>query len=360
MRGHPVRAVLVREHGAPHAQALEEVGTPPIGASDALVDVHAIGINFPDLLVIGGTYQVLPPRPFIPGKDAAGVVRAVGPEVTLVKPGDRVLVSQESGCYAEQLAAHENNCHVMPDAMSFAEAAAMGLVYQTAYFALVERGGYRSGETVLVHGAAGGVGLAAVQIAKGLGARVLAGVRSSAQADLARANGADAVIDLAGGNLRETIRAQVQAATGGQGADVILDPLGGDVFDASLRALAWCGRLVVIGFAAGRIPEVKANYLLVKNIAVSGFAVERLSRSHAAARPRRPGGAFRAVRRRAYSSAHHEDVRAERVRRGARLDAARQGSGQGRPRHRAHGRLKPWCAGPARAVLTPSSGRRRA
>ena len=271
MRGHPVRAVLVREHGAPHAQALEEVGTPPIGASDALVDVHAIGINFPDLLVIGGTYQVLPPRPFIPGKDAAGVVRAVGPEVTLVKPGDRVLVSQESGCYAEQLAAHENNCHVMPDAMSFAEAAAMGLVYQTAYFALVERGGYRSGETVLVHGAAGGVGLAAVQIAKGLGARVLAGVRSTAQADLARANGADAVIDLAGGNLRETIRAQVHAATGGQGADVILDPIGGDVFDASLRALAWCGRLVVIGFAAGRIPEVKANYLLVKNIAVSGL-----------------------------------------------------------------------------------------
>jgi NADPH2:quinone reductase len=233
--------------------------------------VHAIGINFPDLLVIGGTYQVLPARPFIPGKDAAGVVRAVGPEVTLVRPGDRVLVSQENGCYAEQLAAHENNCHVMPGAMSFAEAAAMGLAYQTAYFALVERGGYRPGETVLVHGAAGGVGLAAVQIAKGLGARVLAGVRSTRHADLALANGADAVIDLAGENLRETLRARVHAATGGRGADVILDPLGGDVFDASLRALAWCGRLVVIGFAAGRISEVKANYLLLKNIAVTGL-----------------------------------------------------------------------------------------
>ena len=180
-------------------------------------------------------------------------------------------MSQESGCYAEQLAAHENNCHAMPGAMSFVEAAAMGLAYQTAYFALVERAAYRSGETVLVHGAAGGVGLAAVQVAKGLGARVLAGVRRATHADLALANGADAVIDLSGGNLRETVRAQVHAATAGRGADVILDPLGGDVFDASLRALAWCGRLVVIGFATGRIPEIKANYLLVKNIAVSGL-----------------------------------------------------------------------------------------
>jgi NADPH2:quinone reductase len=266
-----VRAVLVRAHGAPAAHALEEVDPPPIGASEALVDVHAIGVNYPDLLVIGGTYQVLPPCPFVPGKDAAGVVHAVGREVTLVKPGDRVLVSQENGCYAEQVVAHENNCHLMPGAVPFVEAAAMGLVYQTAYFALIERAGYKSGETVLVHGAAGGVGLAAVQVAKGLGARVLAGVRSATHADLALANGADAVIELSGENLRETVRTQVHAATAGRGADVILDPLGGDVFDASLRALAWCGRLVVIGFASGRIPEVKANYLLVKNIAVSGL-----------------------------------------------------------------------------------------
>jgi NADPH2:quinone reductase len=155
--------------------------------------------------------------------------------------------------------------------MSFIEAAAMGLAYQTAYFALVDRGQYQAGETVLVHGAGGGVGLAAVQIAKALGARVLAGVRHAGHAALALANGADHVIDLGRENLRESLREQVYTLTQGKGADVIVDPVGGDVFDASLRALAWCGRLVVIGFAAGRIPEVRANYLLVKNITVTGL-----------------------------------------------------------------------------------------
>ncbi len=266
-----MRAVWVREHGAPETARIEQVPAPEIGDDQVLIEVKAIGVNYPDFLVIGGTYQSLPPRPFSPGKDAAGIVRAVGRNASHCKPGDRVAVHLEYGAYAEQVAAKDAVCHVIPDAMSFEEAAAMGLVYQTAHFALVERGLYRRGETVLVNGAAGGVGLAAVQIAKGLGAKVLAGVNNAEHAALARENGADHVIDLARPDLRESLREQVRAVTGGRGADVILDPLGGAVFEASVRALAWRGRMVVIGFAAGGIPELKVNYLLVKNITVSGL-----------------------------------------------------------------------------------------
>lgn len=266
-----MRAVWVRQHGAPQTARVEEVAPPQIAPDQVLVEVKAIGVNYPDILVIGGTYQILPPRPFSPGKDAAGIVRAVGSGARHCKPGDRVAVHLEYGAYAEQVAAKDVVCHPMPAAMSFEEAAAMGLVYQTAHFALIERGLYRRGETVLVNGAAGGVGLAAVQIAKGLGATVLAGVNCEEHAALARANGADHVIDLAQPQLRDSLRAQVHAATGGRGVDIVLDPLGGAVFEASLRALAWRGRMVVIGFAAGGIPELKANYLLVKNLSVSGL-----------------------------------------------------------------------------------------
>ena len=266
-----MRAVWVREHGAPETARIEDVPTPAIGGEQVLVDIKAIGVNYPDLLVIGGTYQILPPRPFSPGKDAAGIVRAVGSRARHCKPGDRVAVHLEYGAYAEQVAAKDAVCHVLPDAMSFEEAAAMGLVYQTAHFGLVERGLYQRGETVLVNGAAGGIGLAAVQIAKGLGATVFAGVNNEEHARLVRANGADQVIDLARPNLRESLRAKVHALTGGRGVDIVLDPLGGAVFEASLRALAWRGRMVVIGFAAGGIPELKVNYLLLKNISVSGL-----------------------------------------------------------------------------------------
>jgi NADPH2:quinone reductase len=266
-----VRAVLIREHGDPRSLDVEDIPTPHYAAHEVLVDVHAAGVNFPDALVIEGKYQILPPRPFVPGKDAAGIVGSIGSSVQRVKPGDRVLVSQEHGCYAEQIVARDSDCHVIPDAMSFIEAAAMGLTYQTAYFALIDRAQVRTGETVLILGAGGGVGLAAVQIAKALGAQVLAGVRHAEHAALAKANGADHIIDLSHTDLRQALREQVHAVTNGKGADIVLDPVGGDVFDASLRALAWCGRIVVIGFAAGRIPEIKASYLLLKNIAVYGL-----------------------------------------------------------------------------------------
>ncbi len=266
-----MRAILIREHGAPETLNIEEIPAPAVGDDGVLIDVHAIGVNYPDLLVISGQYQILPPHPFSPGKDAAGVVAAIGRNVKSCKPGDRVVVQLESGAYAEQVVARTENCFAIPDNMPFTDAAAMGLVYQTAHFALLERGMYRHGEVVLVNGAAGGVGLAAVQIAKGLGATVLAGVNNVEHGKLALTNGADHVIDLGADNLREALREQVHAVTNGHGADVVLDTLGGDVFDASLRAMAWRGRMVIIGFAAGRIPTIKANYLLVKNILVSGL-----------------------------------------------------------------------------------------
>ncbi|RJF91747.1 NADPH:quinone oxidoreductase family protein [Noviherbaspirillum saxi] len=266
-----MRAILIREHGEPESLKIDDIPTPAVGDNEVLIDVHAIGINYPDLLVIRGQYQTLPPRPFVPGKEVAGVVAAIGNRVTSCKPGDRVVAQVEYGAYAEQLSATGPNCFVMPETMPFTDAAAMGLVYQTAHFALVERGQFRNGETVLVNGAGGGVGLAAVQIAKALGATVLAGVRGETHARLARGGGADHIIDLGAENLRVEIRRQVHAATNGRGADVVLDPIGGDVFDGSLRALAWRGRMVVIGFAAGRIPTIKANYLLLKNISVSGL-----------------------------------------------------------------------------------------
>lgn len=261
----------VHEHAAPAALRLDTLPDLRPAAGQMVVDVKAAGINFPDVLVVSGKYQILPPRPFTPGKDLAGVVREVGAGVTGFAPGDRIMAQVEHGAFAEQATVTPAQSYKLPNGLSFEAAAAMGLVYQTAHFALVERGQYKPGETVLVGGAAGGVGLAAVQIAKGLGAKVLAGVRSPEEAEAVRAAGVDAVIDLAGPDIRQSLRAQVHAATGGHGADVVLDPLGGDFFGAALRAMAWCGRLVVIGFAAGDIPTLKVNYLLLKNISVCGL-----------------------------------------------------------------------------------------
>ncbi|MBR8257253.1 NADPH:quinone oxidoreductase family protein [Burkholderia ambifaria] len=266
-----MKAIVIQAFTEPEHLNIGELPDPHVDDEDVLIDVRAAAVNYPDLLVVRGTYQVLPERPFVPGKDAAGIVRAVGRNVTRVRPGDRVVAQMEYGAFAERVSVNERSCFVLPDSMSFEDAAAMGLVYQTAYFALVERGGFREGESVLVTGAAGGVGSAALQIVKGLGGRVLAAVSGAEQASAVTEMGADAVIDLAAPNLRDSLREQVREATGNHGADVLLDTLGGNAFDAALRAMAWCGRAVVIGFASGRIPEVKVNYLLVKNIAVSGL-----------------------------------------------------------------------------------------
>jgi len=269
-----MRAVVVREFGPfETATTLAEFPKPVPGPHDVLLEVRATAANFVDLLVISGQYQFLPALPFVPGKLPAGVVAEVGSAVKGLTSGDRVLTMAEQGGYAEFLALPESQCYRLPDKMSFVDAAAMALVYDTSWFALRDRARYQVGDAVLVLGATGGVGLAAVQLAKAMGAKVLAGVSSWDKADIAREAGADAVIDLSRANLRETLRAEVYEATNSRGADIILDPLGADIFGAAIRALAWRGRMVVIGFAAGRIPSIPANYLLVKNIEVSGLQV---------------------------------------------------------------------------------------
>jgi NADPH2:quinone reductase len=267
-----LKALLVREHGPIETLRLAEAPDPVPRAGQVLIDVRAASINFPDLLVVQGTYQKLPARPFSPGKDLAGVVAAVGDGVTSCRPGDRVCAQVEYGAYAEKCVVPQQlNCHLLPSSMSFIDAAAMGLTYLTAHFALVERGGLRSGETVLVTGAAGGVGLATVQVAKALGATVLATVSSEQKAKLVRQHGADHVVRTDVPQLRESLREEVRKVIGPKGVDLIVDSVGGDVFEASLRAIAWSGRLVIVGFAGGRIPEIKAGYLLVKNIALIGL-----------------------------------------------------------------------------------------
>jgi NADPH:quinone reductase len=268
-----MRAVVVREFGGIEAASLGELPKPVPKDNEVLVAVRATAVNFVDLVMMSGTYQFRPELPFVPGKLPAGVVSAVGAAVTGLKPGDRVLTMAEYGGHAEFIAAPETHCYRLPDVLSFVAAAAMSLVYDTAWFALRDRARLRTGETVLVLGATGGVGLAAIQLAKAMGARVLAGVASAEKSDMVREAGADAIIDLARPDLRDSLREQVHAVTSGHGADIVLDPLGGDIFDAALRAVAWRGRLIVIGFAAGRIPTVKANYLLVKNIEVSGLQI---------------------------------------------------------------------------------------
>lgn len=266
-----MRAVVVSAFGPPEGAVVVDRPEPEPGPGEIVVGVRAAGVNYPDLLVVEGRYQHKPPLPFTPGKELAGEVLAIGPEVVAFVARDRVMAQVEYGAFAERVVVREKQCLEIPDDMPFGDAAAIGLVYQTAWFALRERARFQPGETVLVNGATGGVGLAAVQLAKALGGTVLAGVTTPAKAGAAVEAGADHVIDLTVADLRNGLRDQVHAVTGGAGVDICLDMLGGDPFDAALRALAWCGRMVVVGFAAGRIPEIRANYLLVKNIQVSGL-----------------------------------------------------------------------------------------
>ena len=230
-------------------------------------------MNFVDSLVVTGKYQFLPERPFTPGKLPAGVIVASGKDVPNFKIGDRVLTLAEQGGYAEQIAVDAKQCFKLPASMGFVDAASMALVYDTSWFALRERARIRAGESVLILGSTGSVGLASIQLAKTMGAKVLAGVSNQSKHSLALDAGADEIIDLSMNNIRDLLREQVYAKNSGSGVDIVIDPIGGDAFDGAIRALAWRGRLVVVGFALGRIPNIKANYLLLKNIEVSGLQV---------------------------------------------------------------------------------------
>ena len=272
-----MRAILVKEFGPVASHAIEEVPDPQPGPGEVLIDVHAIGLNLPDSLMVQGLYQKRPEPPFVPGRDAAGVVAATGAGVSRCQPGDRVLAQTFTGAFAERLAAPEERCFVLSDAMAFADAAALITTFNTAYIACVVRGNVQSGETVLVTGAAGGVGTVAVQLLKARGATVLAAVSTPEKAELALTNGADGIVETGADDLKASFRAQVSDITGaddGRGVDLAIDVVGGDVFEACLRVLKFAGRVVVVGFSSGQIPATKTNYLLYNNLTVMGAPLD--------------------------------------------------------------------------------------
>ena len=261
-----MRAVQVTRPDGPSAISVEEVPEPtaegPFGPQ-VLVEVHAVGISFPDLLLTKGEYQLKPDLPFTLGVDFAGVVRSA-PDGSGFSSGDRVAAVLGHGGAADVVGVGPDSVFPLPDALTFEQGAAMPMNYLTAHFALVERGGLREGETVLVHGAAGGVGTATIQVAKGYAARTIAVVSTEEKAEVARRAGADEVV------LVDGFRDAVTELTGGRGVDVVMDVVGGDLMTDSLRSLATQGRILVVGFAAGSIPEVKVNRLLLNNVDVRG------------------------------------------------------------------------------------------
>jgi NADPH2:quinone reductase len=262
-----MRAMLAAEWCEPADMRLGDVPIPEPKAGQVAIDVRAIGCNFFDTLMVQGKYQVRPPLPFSPGGEVSGTVRSVGAGVTNVRPGDRVFAMLGWGGYAEVAIASADSVVKMPPSMSFEHGAAFGVVYQTSYFALVHRAGLRAGETLLVHAAAGGVGLAAVQIGRAVGARVLATAGAAPKLTVAREHGAEQAFDY---STPEWVEG-VQSSTGGKGADVIYDPVGGDIFELSMKCIAFGGRLLVIGFASGKIPSIQANRILLKNISIVGL-----------------------------------------------------------------------------------------
>ena len=262
-----MRALVVETLASDFAGcAVRELPTPRPGPGEVLVRVRAASVNFPDLLMTRGEYQFKPPLPFTPGLDLAGEVAALGEGVTAWRVGDAVVGGARLGGFADYAVMAAEGLKAKPARLSFGEAAAYGAAYLTAYVALVRRARLEPGEWVLVHGAAGGVGLAAVDLAKALGARVIAASASDAKLKAIQDLYApDAVVNVTGG-----FRDQVKAITGGRGADVIYDPVGGDVFDESVRCIAFDGRLLVIGFTSGRIPNVSVNMPLIKGFSVVG------------------------------------------------------------------------------------------
>jgi len=261
-----MRAVVVDRWQEPSELRVREAPEPTPAAGQVAIEVRAAGCNFFDILMVRGEYQVKPPFPFVPGGEIAGVVRSLGPGVSGLAPGDRVLATPGLGGFAEVAVAPARAIWPLPEGMSFEEGAALPIIYPTGYAGLVYRARLEKGETLLVHAAAGGVGTAAVQLGKALGAAVIGTAGGPEKCEVARREGADHVIDYG----REDFVERVKEITGGRGADVIYDSVGGDVFERSLKCIAWNGRLLVVGFAGGTIPTVRANRILLKNIAVVG------------------------------------------------------------------------------------------
>ena len=269
-----MRAVVCKSYGPPESLVLEDVPAPQAKPNQVVVAVKAAAINFPDSLIIQGKYQIKPEPPFSPGFEVAGVIKSCGSEVTDFKPGDRVIAITTWGGYAEEVAVDAENVIPMPEAMDFDAASAFMTTYGTSYYALKDRAQLRKGETLLVLGASGGVGLAAIQVGKALGAKVIAAASSDAKLAICKQEGADELINY--GNADGTrdgaadMRARIKAITQGRGVDVVYDPVGGEFSERALRDMAWNGRFLVVGFATGTIPKIPLNLALLKNCAIVG------------------------------------------------------------------------------------------
>jgi NADPH:quinone reductase len=261
-----MKALLCKTHGLPDTLVFEEHALGPVGPDQVLVTMKAAGVNFPDVLIIQNKYQFKPDLPFSPGSEMAGIVAQVGADVKHVKVGDRVMASTGHGAFAEQVLVASRSVIPMPPEMDFDTAAAFTLTYGTSHHGLKDRGELKSGETLLVLGAAGGVGLAAIEIGKALGAKVIAAASTAEKLAVCKEHGADELINYSSEDFRERIK----ATTGGKGPDVIYDPVGGPLAEQAFRSIAWRGRYLVIGFANGEIPKIPFNLMLLKGAAVVG------------------------------------------------------------------------------------------
>ncbi len=261
-----MRALLCKEPGPAAKLVIEDVPDPEAGRGEVVIDVMAAGLNFPDLLIIEGKYQLKPPLPFSPGAEVAGVVSEIGEGVSGIKPGDRVSATMFFGGFAEKVAVPANQVSRLADTMPFEVGAAFTIAYGTSYHALKQRAELREGETLLVLGASGGVGLAAVELGRAMGARVIAAASSPEKLETAKQHGAVETINYS----EENLKARAKALSGGRGVDVIYDPVGGDYSEAALRAIAVGGRHLVIGFAAGDIPKLPLNLTLLKQCQIVG------------------------------------------------------------------------------------------
>jgi NADPH2:quinone reductase len=261
-----MKAVLCTQFGGPELLEYRDVPSPSAGMGEVVVTVKAASVNFPDVLIIANKYQFKPPLPFSPGSELAGVVKEVGPGVTAVQPGDRVMAFTIHGAFAEEVTLEASRVLRIPEGMDYQSAAALLLTYGTMDHGLRDRGALAPGETVLVLGASGGIGIASIEIAKALGARVIGCASSDDKLAACREHGADAVINYA----TDDLRARIKELTDGRGVDVIVDPVGGPFTEPALRSIAWRGRLLVVGFAAGEIPKIPLNLTLLKGCAIVG------------------------------------------------------------------------------------------
>jgi NADPH2:quinone reductase len=261
-----MRAAMCRAYGPPDNVIVEDLPSPEPGAGEVLVDVRAAAVNFPDVLLLANQYQVSVPVPFTPGSELAGEVVAVGDGVIGIKPGDRVFGTVMIGAFAEQVVLPAGSVSPIPEGLDFHAAAAFGVAYATAYHSLRSVAGVEPGEWVVVLGAAGGVGLAAVELAQVLGGRVVAAASSAEKLQLCQDRGAEQVIDYA----TEDLRMRIREATGGA-ADIVIDPVGGAWSEQALRSVRWGGRFVTVGFASGDIPRIPLNLVLLKGVIVKGF-----------------------------------------------------------------------------------------